>query len=94
MTSSKSLYRQVEIWKKCGTDQMAIYRCLENLGDNKFMVDRVEFFQLPIDKNDLSNIVVDQMEMFMEEFPEDRLSKHDTLEEAIEAHDIEFENPF
>ena len=94
MTSKRALYRQMEVWKKIGTDQMAIYRCLENLSDSKFMVDRVEFFQLPIDKNELSNIVADQMEMFIEEFPEDRLSKHDTLEAAIEAHDIEFENTF
>ncbi len=93
MTTNK-IYRQFEVWKKIGKENMAVYRCLEEMSCNKYMVDRVEVFQIPINKNDLIDFIADQLEMFIEEYPEDRLNQYDSIHDAIAGHDLEFENNF
>ncbi len=85
-------YSQIEVWTRYDDGRVIIYRCLQNLGSQKYMVDRAEIVPTPVLRETLLEIAADQLEHFIEGAPEDRLSQFASLDEAIEAHDLEFEN--
>ncbi len=85
-------YRCIEVWSRYDEDRVIIYRCLQNLSSKKYMVDRAEIIPTPVSRETLLDSAADQLEMFVEEIPENRLGQFASLDEAIEAHDVEFEN--
>lgn len=85
-------YRCVEVWSRYDEDRVIIYRCLQNLSTQKYMVDRSEIIPTPVPKESLLKIAVDQLEIFVEEIPENRLGQFNSLNEAINAHNVDFEN--
>lgn len=87
-------YRQIEVWSRQDEGRVIIYRCLQDLSSKKYMVDRAEIVPAPVSRETLLEIVADQLEIFIEESPENRLGQFDTLDQAIEAHDSDFGNNF
>ena len=57
-------YRHVEVWSRYDDNRVIIYRCLQNLGSLKYMVDRAEFVRAPVTGDALLKICADQLEMF------------------------------
>ena len=92
LNSIMQRYRDVEVWSRYDEDRVIIYRCLQNLSSQKYMVDRAEVVPTPVSKVTVLEIASDQLENFTEEIPENRLGQFASLDEAIEAHDLEFEN--
>ena len=86
------MYQWIDIWKKREKTGLVVYRCVQNILTEKYMVDRVEFFEGGDIHAELSKSRKEQIVMLIEEVPEHRVREFDRLEDAIEAHDKEFGN--
>jgi len=53
-------------------------------------VQSADFYRLPLDTKQLANLDSQFMQLFLEQAPSNRTTEHQTLEEAIAAHDKDF----
>lgn len=83
-------YKPHVIWKRIGEDKAARYLCLHELSSNKYAVQNVDFFYLPLLKDRLFEADANSMELFIEIEPLERCDWFDELLEAIADHDTKF----
>ncbi len=84
------LYKPIDVWRKKGTECAIRYRCFEILGENKFCVQSVDYFHLPVTEEKIHQLEKQFIELFIEVDPEDRSNLFSTIEEAILRYDEEF----
>ncbi len=84
------LYRKIEVWRHENDDCLVRYTCFEILNQGKFCVQSADYFRLPIDKQEVARMACQQIELFIEVAPEERAIPYSSLDQAIKAHEIEF----
>ena len=86
-----SFWKSYDVWRR--TENQAIrYRCFQNVRTGLFSVQSADFYQLPLNHENICRHDNQFIEYFLEEAPDDRSGSFNSLEEAIQAHDDEFEN--
>lgn len=87
---SCDLYRKVEIWKRGSSNEMVRFTCFERLADGKYCVQSADYFYLPVDNEQITNLNKQQIELFIEVEPSERSKFFKTVSEAVAAHELEF----
>ena len=85
-----NLYRTIDVWKRVDQTTAIRYRCFESLQSKRYCVQSADFYRLPLDTKQLANLDSQFMQLFLEQAPSNRTTEHQTLEEAIAAHDKDF----
>jgi hypothetical protein len=86
----RRLYRHIAVWERLSEAQLACYQCLEVIPLGKFCVQSKDFYSLPLDRATHANLVSQFLTLLSEEPPDERVSLHESLEEAIQAHNLYF----
>jgi len=85
------IYKEHLIWKRIDREETAIrFNCFEILGENKFCVQGVDYFSLPVDDAQIRGFNNQYIELFIEDSPENRSDLYDTLEDAIIFYERKF----
>ena len=69
------------------------YRCFQSVETQKYVVQSADFYRLPLDAKQCSNLDFQFHELLLEEDPFHRGGEYDSLEDAISAHDRDFCDP-
>lgn len=85
------LWRSQDIWRR-KSGYVVRYRCFENLNNGMYTVQSADFYRLPLDQETSSQHEERYLELLIEEDPGERNKLFQTIEEAIAAHDAEFDN--
>lgn len=85
------LYESIDVWERLSKTEAVHYRCFRNLKTNRYSVQSADFLGLPFDSARASNLEKQRLELFLEQLPDERSGSFQTIEEAIEAHDREFQ---
>jgi hypothetical protein len=85
-----TLYKAIEVWKRVDGNTAIRYRCLESLQSKRFCVQSADFYRLPLNEKQITNLAHQFVELFIEQEPSKRTGEHPTLEEAIATHDKTF----
>lgn len=84
------LFEQINVWHRVDDSESVCYRCYRLLPDGGYCVQSADFFRLnQVDKQDLNR---QQIELFLEQSPDERSELWPTLEEAIRNFQKEFES--
>jgi hypothetical protein len=84
-------YKQHKLFRRLD-GVVAIYVCLERIGDSQFAVHQMELVPAGQLKSSTAEIDATFLELFSEESPDIRCDWFPSLRSAIDAHDKEFEN--
>jgi hypothetical protein len=85
------MYRAIDVWKK-NDGGLIRYRCFQILESGKYCVQSADFYYLPIERELLKQNEQQFFELLIASPPDERAGAFDSLEEAIRAHDQDFEN--
>ena len=86
-----SLYEALEVWKRVSKNELVRYRCFRHLGTGKYSIQSADFHRLPLEPAHVANLEKQYVELLAEQAPDERAeSCFDSLSDAIEAHDREF----
>jgi hypothetical protein len=85
------MLKSIDIWKKLPGDRLVRYRCFEFLGEGGYCVQSADFFTLPVDDAQLRFSEKQFLELLIEEDPRTRCAIYPTLEQAIQAHERDFD---
>jgi hypothetical protein len=85
-------YKAIDVWRIENEWTLAVYRCFEVLPDHKYCVQSKDFYRSPFDQSMIEPLHRSFLELLSEEPPELRGGLHDSLEDAISAHDDDFSN--
>jgi len=66
------------------------YRCFESLQSGQYCVQSADFYRLPLDKEQVSNLDSRFVELFIEQDPVKRAREYPTLKGAVAAHEKDF----
>ena len=86
-----NLYRAIDVWKRVDGSTAVRYRCLESLQSKMYCVQSADFYRLPLADKQISNLDAQFLELLIEQEPSTRGGEYPTLDEAITAHDRDFE---
>ena len=93
MKTENRLYREISVWKRVDEKTLLRYRCFHILPDEKYCVQSADFYSLPLDEAQTNYLSKQFVELLIEEEPESRAEKlYDSLQEAVSAHDIDFQS--
>lgn len=93
MKIENRLYKEVSVWKRIDDKTLLRYRCFQLLPDEKYCVQSADFYSLPLDEAQAKYLSKQFVELLTEEEPEIRAERlYDSLQEAISAHDADFQN--
>lgn len=84
------LYEEISVWRRADEKGVARYRCLRNLGTNKYSVQSVDFYRLPLSAERVVQFQKQFVELLCESDPRERAGAFDSLDEAIAAHERSF----
>lgn len=85
-----NLFEQINVWHRIDDSESVCYRCYRLLPDGGYCVQSADFFRLnQVDKQDFNR---QQVELFLEQSPDDRSGLWPTLDEAIRKFQEEFES--
>ena len=84
------LYRAFDVWKRISKTRVMRYRCFEHLSSGRFSIQSADFYQIPPDPKQVSDLDKQYLELLAEQSPEERSGGFDSIEAAIEAHDKDF----
>lgn len=85
-------FRSIDVWERISDRQAIRYRCFESLAENKYCVQSADYFYLPLDHVDIARQEAQRLDLFLEEFPDQRAELFDSIELAIANHKREFED--
>jgi hypothetical protein len=85
------LYKSIDVWRRRGPTTVIRYRCLQILPDGGYCVQSADFFNIPITADRIRESEQQFVELLAEQAPDERSGGYSTLEQAIAAHDADFE---
>jgi len=85
-----SLYQGLDVWKRVSKTRVVRYRCFKDLSSGEFSVQSADFYRLPLDSKQVSELDKQFLELLSEQSPKERAGSFDSLQAAIEAHDRDF----
>ncbi|HLK08908.1 MAG TPA: hypothetical protein VKV30_13220 [Candidatus Angelobacter sp.] len=81
-----SLYQAIDVWKRVSGKELLRYRCFKNLETNRYSVQSADFYSLPLDTAQATNLEKQSCELFAERLPDERAAGFASIDEAIAAH--------
>jgi len=84
------MYQELSVWKRY-QGKVVRYRCFMSLTTKKFTVQSADFYYPPLDPKRAQEHESQFIELLCETDPFERSASFDSLEEAIAAHDRDFE---
>ncbi len=87
-----NLYQAHDVWNRVSETELVRYRCFKNLATNRFSIQSADFYRLPLDSMQVSNLEKQFVELLLEQAPDARGDSFTSLTEAIEAHNREFDS--
>ena len=87
----EKLYRALDVWQRRADGQLVRYRCFQMLPDGGYCVQSADFH--PQDERQTQLLERQYLELLSEIAPDERSKVHPSLEEAIKAHQAEFDEP-
>lgn len=86
------LYKSLDVWKRTGAG-LTRYRCFETVPGRRYCVQSADMYPYPAGAaNEGSWLEKQFLELLSEEAPDERSGTFATLEEAIAAHEAEFQS--
>ncbi|MDM3871791.1 hypothetical protein QSV34_10555 [Porticoccus sp. W117] len=85
------LYKKISVWKREDERTAIKYNCFELIKLKKYCVQSADYYSIPIDSKDIADLSRQYLDLFLEEAPENRGELYDSLEEAIEKFDSDFD---
>lgn len=89
-TVKDNYFLEFRVWHSSESGQAIKYICFQSLLTKKYCVQSSDRFYLPIDKNQIHQSELQAIELFMEISPHERCEWFDSLEEAINQHNMLF----
>lgn len=84
------LYKAIDVWRRISEKELVRYRCFKDLATSQYSVQSADFYRLPLDLTQVTNLEKQCFELLAEQDPAERAGWFTTLEEAIAHHDREF----
>lgn len=84
-------YRTIDVWKKTTSGTVIRFRCFQIDESSAYCVQSADIYHEPISEEQIGYLERQYIELLIEEDPEKRNGIYPTLEEAIAAHEKEFE---
>ena len=84
------LFKVIDVWKRISDSEAVRHRCFQSLQTGKFSVQSADFYRLPNDPSQSSELEQQHIELLIEQAPDQRSGAYETLEAAIKAHEAEF----
>ena len=84
------MFKTIDIWKTLDNATAVRYRCFQRLTDGQFCVQSADYYNLPLNENQVRALDRQFVELFIEESPDRRSSLHRTVEDAIAQYELEF----
>jgi hypothetical protein len=89
-----NLYEAIDVWKRISSTELICYKCFRNLQTNMFSVQSSDFYNASPDPNRVSFLQRQYLELLLAEPPDKRTGGFETLLEAVQAHDKQFNAGF
>jgi hypothetical protein len=86
----ETMFKAIDIWKRIDDTAAIRYRCFERLADGQFCVQSADYYQLPLNEQQIKALDQQFLELFLEASPDQRSSSHPTLEAAIAQYAQDF----
>ena len=87
------LYERIDVFRKTAdSNEIIIYRCWRVLSKHVFIVQSADRVRLPATPDELASHETRVLELFSEVAPNERSEEFPSLEAAILAFDLEFDN--
>jgi hypothetical protein len=89
------LFKEISVWKQIDDNTLLRYRCLQLLPDGRYCVKSSHFYHYPIKMNDELTVQAEFYfldGMFQGGLVEAMKESFETIEEAIEKHEKDFDN--
>ncbi len=84
------MYKAIDVWKR--KDGVIVrFRCFEVMPSRGYCVQSADFYSIPLDREQIPRLEKQFLELLLEEAPEVRGGLFPTIEEAIAAHERDFE---
>jgi hypothetical protein len=83
-------FRSIDVWERLGDGDIVRYRCFETLPMSKFCVQSKDFYRSPFSEVS-AQLDAQFLDLLADSSPCDRSQMYDSLEEAIKAHNDEFD---
>lgn len=83
------LFRAIDVWQRRPDGQLVRYRCFQVLPEGGYCVQSADFH--PQDARQTELLETQYLELLSEISPDERSKVHSSLEEAIQAHQAEFD---
>ena len=84
-------YKSIDVWRRVNSETAIRFRCFQINENATYCVQSADMYHEPIDEKEIRFLERQFIELFIEEAPETRNGVYPTLEEAIAAHEKEFE---
>lgn len=85
-----NLYKRIDVWEKINSETAVRYVCFEIIQEQKYCVQSKDFFRFPVENKYLAEFEIQVIELFIETNPEKRSKSYNSLAQAIEMHNKEF----
>jgi len=85
------MYKEIKVWKRLNESEAICYRCFQSIETNKYYVQSSDYFRLPVEKIRIDESEKQFVELFIEDDPCVRTDGFNSLKEAIENNEDEFE---
>ena len=84
------LFKEVMVWRRIDTVSAVRYSCLQDVENEKYVVQSADFFRLPLPPG-VANVFAGQFaELFIDTSPRERCIWFNSLADAIAHHEREF----
>ena len=80
------LFEEIMVWRRLNDGCAARYACLRELGANRYAIQSIDYFHLPV-QDDVVHLFQRQFAELVIDSAEDRKDWFDTLDAAITAFD-------
>ena len=84
------MFKAFDVWKRVSDTKAVRYRCFQSLQTGKYCVQSADFYHLHQNPHQTIDHERQSIELFIEQAPDERTKAYASLEEAIEAHELEF----
>lgn len=85
------LYREIIVWKEIDDNTVSRFRVFERLSDHKFFCKGQDFFNYPLDEKQFRDLEFYAVDFLFQGGLNMRIKKFDSIEEAIEQFEKDFE---
>jgi hypothetical protein len=85
------MFQEIRVFKRAGENRIIFFRCLKQIRTGMFAVQSADFLSSPISIDQIVNSDLQFFELMFEQSPSERCTWHDSVEQAIAAHESDFQ---